>query len=253
MIGCNKNAMVIANKETGLNTGVEQGDSIRKSSFFWLCKRFVDVTLSLVFIIAILSWLTPIIALIILIDSKSPVFFRQRRVGRFGKSFTCFKFRTMCKNIEADFKQAEEDDPRITRVGRFLRLTNIDELPQFFNVLIGDMSIVGPRPHMYKDCRDFNLVVKNYKLRSFVKPGITGLAQIKGFRGPTDDDLSIIQRFKWDVFYIRKFSLRLDLFIIYATVTQTAAHFCSVVLSLIKGKNRQLKNASLQHKKQIAA
>lgn len=158
----------------------------------------------------------------------------------------------MYKNIEADFKQATEDDPRITRLGRFLRHTNIDELPQFFNVLMGQMSIVGPRPHMYKDCRDFNAVVKNYKFRSFVKPGITGLAQIKGFRGPTETEQSIIHRFRWDVFYVKKASFVLDLFILTTTFVQTVTHFFSILFLLVKGKEGRVKNVPM-NKKQIPA
>ena len=159
----------------------------------------------------------------------------------------------MYKNIEADFKQASDNDPRITRLGHFLRKTNIDELPQLFNVLFGDMSIVGPRPHMLKDCRDFNLVVKSYKLRTLVKPGITGLAQIKGFRGPTEDDLSIIHRYKWDVFYVRHASLILDISILFTTVMQTSAHFASSLAGLAKSKKSSAKDVQIQGKKQIAA
>lgn len=239
---------------------IEQGEvkdavftHVRSQSYPYYLKRAFDIIVSLFFIVFILSWLTPIVALLILLDSKSHVFFRQRRVGRFGKSFTCYKFRTMLKNIEADFKQADEFDPRITRVGKFLRLTNIDELPQFFNVLIGDMSIVGPRPHMYKDCRDFNTVVKNYKLRTLVKPGITGLAQIKGYRGPTETFFSISHRFKWDLFYIKKVSALLDLYIIFTTASQTAVHFFEVVFSFLFSRRKASKNVPLQGKKQIAA
>jgi putative colanic acid biosysnthesis UDP-glucose lipid carrier transferase len=216
-------------------------------------KRLFDIVISSFLIVVILSWLTPIISLLILIDSRSPVFFRQQRVGRFGKLFYCLKFRTMYKNIEADFKQASDDDSRITRLGYFLRKTNIDELPQLFNVLLGQMSIVGPRPHMLKDCRDFNLVVKNYKLRTLVKPGITGLAQIKGFRGPTEDDLSIIHRYKWDLFYVRRVSLMLDISILITTIIETCAHFITNVLNLVRTRRTVSKDVRLQEKKQIAA
>ena len=241
------------NKKMGMSASNSVADQIRKRMFFLGIKRLVDIIISVLFITLVLSWLIPIVSLLIFIDSRSPIFFLQRRVGRFGKTFFCLKFRTMYKNIEADFKQATEDDPRITRLGRVLRLTNIDELPQFLNVLMGDMSIVGPRPHMYKDCRDFNEVVKNYKLRSFVKPGITGMAQIKGFRGPTETEQSIIHRFKWDVFYVRKASFLLDIFIITTTFTQTVTHFFSVLMSFANGNGGRVKNVQMQTKKQIAA
>lgn len=237
----------------GIPASISVADHIRKRKFILDIKRLFDIVISVLFITLVLSWLIPIVSILIFVDSRSPIFFLQRRVGRFGKTFYCLKFRTMYKNIEADFKQATEDDPRITRLGRVLRLTNIDELPQFFNVLMGDMSIVGPRPHMYKDCRDFNEVVKNYKLRSFVKPGITGMAQIKGFRGPTETEQSIILRFKWDVFYVRKASFALDMFILFTTFVQTATHFFSVLISLAKGKTGEIKNVEIQNKKQIAA
>ncbi|MFN5133907.1 MAG: sugar transferase [Chitinophagaceae bacterium] len=226
---------------------------VRERSGFTVGKRILDILVASVLILTVLSWLIPIVSILILIDSRSPVFFRQRRVGRFGIPFYCLKFRTMYKNIEADYKQATDDDPRITRLGHFLRKTNIDELPQLFNVLMGHMSIVGPRPHMYKDCRDFNAVVKNYKLRTLVKPGITGLAQIKGFRGPTDTELSITQRFKWDLFYIKKASLLLDAAIIATTAAQTFAHFFTVTYSFASEKNRSGKKIPIQGKKQIAA
>lgn len=227
--------------------------AMRNRATYIPVKRLFDITVSLFLIIAVLSWLTPIVALLILLDSKSPVFFRQRRVGQFGKIFTCFKFRTMYNNIEADFKQASDDDPRITRLGHFLRKTNIDELPQLINVLMGDMSIIGPRPHMLKDCKDFNEVVKNYKLRSLVKPGITGLAQIKGFRGPTADDLSIIHRFRWDLFYIRKSSMAFDLSILFITIYQAGAHFISNMAALFSKRSKTVRNVEFESKKQIAA
>jgi putative colanic acid biosynthesis UDP-glucose lipid carrier transferase len=228
-------------------------DELKAKNLMFLCKRSFDIFISFFFIITVLSWLIPIVALFVFIDSRGPLFFNQRRVGRYGKTFNCIKFRTMYTNIEADFKQASEDDPRITKVGRFLRHTNIDELPQFFNVLMGEMSIVGPRPHMYKDCRDFNLVVKQYKFRTYVKPGITGLAQLKGFRGPTDSNLSIIHRFKWDLFYVKKASILLDLRIIVLTAKQTVSHFLRIVFNSGKARKAQLENVKMQGKKQIAA
>lgn len=226
---------------------------LRSRTLRTMMKRFFDVVVASFLIVTVLSWLVPIVSILILIDSRSPVFFRQRRVGRFGKTFYCLKFRTMYNNIEADFKQASDDDPRITRLGHFLRKTNIDELPQLFNVLIGDMSIIGPRPHMLKDCKDFNEVVKNYKLRSFVKPGITGLAQIKGFRGPTANDLSIIHRFRWDLFYIRHSSMAFDLSILAITVYQAVTHFISNIAALFSKRSRAARNVEFEGEKQIAA
>lgn len=226
---------------------------VRKRSGFAVIKRLFDILVASFLILTVLSWLAPIVSLLILIDSRSPVFFRQRRVGRFGKPFYCFKFRTMYKNIEADFRQATDDDPRITHLGHFLRKTNIDELPQLFNVFLGDMSIVGPRPHMFKDCSDFNKVVKNYKLRTLVKPGITGIAQIKGFRGPTETELSITQRFKWDLFYIKKASFLLDVAIIFTTAAQTVSHFFTVLYKFASSRKDASKKITIEDKKQIAA
>jgi putative colanic acid biosynthesis UDP-glucose lipid carrier transferase len=153
-------------------------------------------------------------------DSKGPVFFVQRRVGRTGKSFPCFKFRTMIINAEADIKRADSNDARITRIGKILRRYNVDEFPQFVNVLLGHMSIVGPRPHMYSDCYEFAQSVPGYKFRTFVKPGITGMAQAKGFHGPVADPALIEKRFEWDAYYVRHASIELDVRIIRATALQ---------------------------------
>ena len=188
-----------------------------KRTFFFL-KRGIDVLISSFVIACVLSWLTVIIAMFILLDSRGPVFFIQRRVGRAGKSFWCYKFRTMIINREADIKRADPNDPRITRFGKILRLYNIDELPQFLNVFLGQMSIVGPRPHMHADCNEFSKLIRGYKFRSLVKPGITGLAQAKGFHGPITHDEQFQKRFQWDAFYVRNASLELDLRIVQATV-----------------------------------
>ena len=123
----------------------------------------------------------------------------------------------MIINEEADEKQAERNDYRITRIGKFLRRTNLDELPQFINVLIGDMSIIGPRPHMFSDWTRFSFVIPEYKLRNLMRPGITGLAQVKGHHGPTPDYRSISTRFYWDAEYIRCAGVRLDLKIVFLT------------------------------------
>jgi putative colanic acid biosysnthesis UDP-glucose lipid carrier transferase len=209
---------------------------------FLLWKRGIDIIFSSLIIIFVLSWLLPIIAILIKLSSKGPVFFIQKRVGFLGKSFSCIKFRTMVLNEDANTKQAVENDPRITKLGRFLRLSNIDELPQFFNVLVGEMSIVGPRPHMHIDCNDFSKVITNYKFRSISKPGITGLAQVKGCRGPVKDEESIFRRFQWDSFYVRNQDYKLDTRIIGLTIICTLKSLYSVTFP---GKKKHEKKEML--------
>lgn len=194
---------------------------------FFLVKRILDLVVSSLVVLFILSWLIPICALLITMDSRGPVFFVQRRVGRGGRSFNCLKFRTMVLNNEANKRQASENDSRITRVGSFLRTCNIDEFPQFLNVLLGDMSIVGPRPHMHVDCNKFSSFVPEYKFRNMVRPGITGLAQVKGYRGPTKDFESIFHRYQFDAFYIRNANIWLDLRIVRQTAVQTLSSLFS--------------------------
>lgn len=191
---------------------------------YLLLKRIFDIAISLFVVVFVLSWLFPILYLLIRLDSKGPVFFVQKRVGFLGRSFPCLKFRTMRVNAEANTKQATEDDPRITRMGRFLRHSNLDELPQFLNVLAGHMSVVGPRPHMFKDCNNFSNVVEGYKFRNLMKPGITGLAQVKGFRGPAQTFDKIFRRYQWDAFYVRNASFWFDLRIVHYTVMQTFSY-----------------------------
>ncbi|MCX6319079.1 MAG: sugar transferase [Bacteroidetes bacterium] len=191
---------------------------------FLVAKRSFDIVFSLLIIILILSWLTPLVALLIRLNSKGPVFFRQRRIGRNGVPFHCYKFRTMVVNAEADEVPAEEEDERITRIGSFLRRTNLDELPQFFNVLKGDMSIIGPRPHMVADCIRFSFVVSSYSFRHLVRPGITGWAQANGFHGPTSDYESIIIRYYWDAMYVRKAGIGLDIKIFWVTCKNMVAN-----------------------------
>jgi putative colanic acid biosysnthesis UDP-glucose lipid carrier transferase len=219
---------------------------LRKNYFFF--KNLIDKGVSLFIVLFILSWLLPIIAIAIKMTSRGPVFFVQRRVGRYGKTFKCLKFRTMRMNIEADFKQADENDGRITSVGLFLRRSNLDELPQFLNVLLGHMSIVGPRPHMHKDCQNFTKVVKEYKVRNLVKPGITGMAQIRGFRGPTNTTSSIVMRYNWDAYYVRNAGSALDIKVIIVTAQQTIFQIIKLLLTeqrllMIKGlrENYRLK------------
>lgn len=164
--------------------------------------------------------MAPLLAIIIRAGTKGPAFFRQKRVGQKGKPFICFKFRTMVVNLQADDQPAEADDTRITWIGRILRDTNIDELPQFLNVLFGQMSVVGPRPHMLADCVRFSFVVHSYQFRHLVKPGITGLAQVNGCHGLITDYDSIVMRYYWDAQYVRKAGYRMDLQIICATLRQ---------------------------------
>lgn len=210
----------------------------RKTFYKW--KRILDILFSSVIIVIALSWALPIIAVLIKLTSKGPVFFIQKRVGFLGRTFKCIKFRTMVVNAEANSKQAVENDARITKLGRFLRLSNLDELPQFFNVLKGDMSIVGPRPHMHKDCNDFSKVVSNYKFRNIVKPGITGLAQVKGCRGPAKDQEAIFRRYQWDSFYVRNQDFKLDIRIIGLTILCTLKSTYAALFS--SKKSRKLPN-----------
>jgi lipopolysaccharide/colanic/teichoic acid biosynthesis glycosyltransferase len=198
---------------------------------FFLFKRLADIIISSFIVIFVLSWLVPLCSLLIKMDSSGPVFFVQYRVGRGGRSFRCFKFRTMVLNKDANKKQAQENDARITRIGSFLRKSNLDEFPQFVNVLIGDMSIVGPRPHMHADCNKFSNLIPEYKFRNMVRPGITGLAQVKGFRGPTKDFESMFHRYQFDAFYIRNANLWLDLRIVRQTAVQTIHSILSLFTS----------------------
>ena len=183
-----------------------------------LLKRAFDIVFSLFVIFGLLIWIAPILAIIITLESRGPVFFVQRRTGFDNKDFACLKFRSMAMNPNADRLQAGRDDMRVTRVGKFIRRTSIDELPQFYNVLFGNMSVVGPRPHMLRHTDEFANKVNKYMLRHFVKPGITGLAQVKGYRGEIEKDSDILNRIKFDIFYVENWSFFLDLKIITQTV-----------------------------------
>ena len=181
-------------------------------------KRLFDIVFSLFIIVCVLSWLTPILALIIKSESKGTIFFRQIRNGYNFKQFYCYKFRSMKINAEADTAQATRNDKRLTRVGTFLRKTSIDELPQFFNVLAGNMSVVGPRPHMVNENEKYLKSIDKFMVRHFIKPGITGLAQVNGYRGEIETQSDIINRIKYDINYIENWSLLLDIKIITLTV-----------------------------------
>lgn len=180
-------------------------------------KRAFDIVFSSFVIVVLLSWLTPILAVLIKLESRGPVFFKQKRNGLNYHEFDCYKFRSMRPNAIADLEQVSKNDPRITRIGKFLRKTSIDELPQFYNVLLGDMSVVGPRPHMVSHTEMYARRVDKFMVRHFVKPGITGLAQTNGFRGEVENEKDIIYRVKYDIFYMENWSLTLDLRIIVMT------------------------------------
>lgn len=181
-------------------------------------KRAFDIVFSLFVIIFILSWLTPIIALIIKIESNESPFFTQQRSGLNNVPFNCIKFRSMRKNKEANVQTVIKNDSRVTRFGAFMRKTSIDELPQFFNVLIGDMSVVGPRPHMISQTEMYYKITKKYMTRHIVKPGITGWAQVMGSRGEIFTHKDMEQRIEKDVWYIQNWSFFLDMKIIFLTL-----------------------------------
>ncbi len=184
-------------------------------------KRLFDIAFSLFVIIFILSWLVPIVAILIKLDSRGPVFFIQQRSGKNNRPFACIKFRSLRVNDESDTKQVTRNDRRITFFGRFLRKSNIDELPQFFNVLIGDMSVVGPRPHMLKHTEDFSNIYKKYMIRHFVKPGLTGWAQVHGFRGEITNNELLRRRIEYDLWYLENWTIFMDVKIIFMTIMVT--------------------------------
>ena len=181
-------------------------------------KRAFDIVFSISIILLIFPWLLPLISLLIKLTSPGPVFFKQKRTGRDNKEFFCYKFRTMKLNKEADQLQASTNDPRITPIGRFLRKTSLDELPQFFNVLIGDMTVVGPRPHMLKHTDDYSVAIDKFMVRHFVKPGITGWAQVRGYRGETQNPDKMVKRISHDLWYMENWSFLLDIKIILLTI-----------------------------------
>lgn len=182
-------------------------------------KRVFDIVFSFLVITLIFTWLFPILALLIKLSSKGPVFFKQTRLGEGNKTFVCFKFRSMRMNKEADSVQATKNDPRVTSVGRFLRKSNLDEMPQFFNVLLGQMSVVGPRPHPLRLNDQFRDIIDKYMVRHFVRPGITGWAQVNGMRGETQTPELMEKRVELDVWYLENWSFLLDMRIVVKTVT----------------------------------
>jgi putative colanic acid biosynthesis UDP-glucose lipid carrier transferase len=183
-----------------------------------ISKRIFDIVFSSVVIIFILSWLFPVLILIIKLNSKGPAFFIQKRTGINNKTFKCLKFRSMCINDDSDEKQATQGDWRITAIGRFLRKSNLDELPQFLNVFLGQMSVVGPRPHMLKHTEEYSKLIEYYKERLYVKPGITGWAQVNGYRGETDELWKMEKRVEYDMYYLENWTLWWDIKIILMTI-----------------------------------
>ena len=182
-----------------------------------LIKRCFDIVFSILIFSLVLLWLLPILWFVVKIDSRGPFLFKQKRDGMNGNQFYCFKIRSMKINAVSDQISASKNDDRITKIGHLLRKTSLDELPQFFNVLIGDMSIVGPRPHMNIQTKKYINDIDNYLTRNSVKPGITGLAQVSGYRGEVKKTSDIVNRVRLDIFYIENWSFLLDLKIIVLT------------------------------------
>ncbi|MBQ0769007.1 MAG: exopolysaccharide biosynthesis polyprenyl glycosylphosphotransferase [Bizionia sp.] len=188
--------------------------------FNQLVKRAFDVLFSLLVIVFILSWVSAILFVLIKLESKGPLFYKHKRNGKNYKEFTCYKFRSLRTTTEIKGTYVTENDNRVTNIGKFLRKSSIDELPQFLNVFKNDMSVVGPRPHMLSYTEDYSKKIDKYNFifRHNVRPGITGLAQIKGYRGEIKTDEDIINRIKYDIFYIENWSLLLDVKIIFQTI-----------------------------------
>ena len=183
-----------------------------------MLKRLFDISFSLFVLIFICSWLFPLLAIAIKLSSPGPIFFIQKRSGRNNAEFDCYKFRSMSVNKDSDKVQAIKNDTRITLIGKFLRKSNLDELPQFFNVLIGNMSVVGPRPHMLQHTADYSAIIDKFMVRHLIKPGITGWAQVNGFRGATSHPRYMMKRVRYDLWYIENWTFLLDIQIIFMTV-----------------------------------
>jgi putative colanic acid biosynthesis UDP-glucose lipid carrier transferase len=181
-------------------------------------KRIFDIVISATIILFILSWIIPLIGLLIWIEDRGPIFFIQKRTGKDNRDFNCIKFRSMRLNEDANIKQATKDDQRITRMGKILRKTSLDEFPQFLNVFMGHMTVVGPRPHMLKHTIEYSKLIHKYMIRQFGKPGVTGWAQVNGCRGEirTIDDM--IHRVEYDLWYLENWNLWLDTKIIFLTI-----------------------------------
>ena len=183
-------------------------------------KRFFDIVASLLFLLLVYPFVWCFVAIGTSLSSPGPILFKQKRTGYKGRPFTMYKFRSMKVNADADKLQATEDDPRKTKFGDFLRRTSIDELPQFINVLKGDMSIIGPRPHMELHTEIYTKLVDEYLVRHMVKPGLTGWAQVNGCRGETKTTEDMAERVRYDIWYIEHWSFGLDIKIVLKTIAQ---------------------------------
>lgn len=181
-------------------------------------KRLFDLVFSSLVIVFILSWLYPLMAILIKWESKGPVLFKQLRSGRNDTPFWCYKFRSMTVNSDSDKVQATKNDARVTKIGAFLRRTSLDEMPQFLNVFLGNMSVVGPRPHMLKHTEEYKKIISKFMVRHFLKPGITGWAQVNGFRGETRLLEDMDNRVKYDIYYLENWTTALDVRIIFMTI-----------------------------------
>ena len=182
-------------------------------------KRIFDLAVSSLVCLFILSWLIPFLSILIYMESKGPVIFRQRRTGKRDRPFTCLKFRTMSVNHNREHIQASKNDSRVTKVGAFLRKSSLDEFPQFINVLLGQMSIIGPRPHMISHTAAFSEVVDHYMVRQLLKPGITGWAQVNGYRGEITHPDQLQMRISHDIWYLQNWSIGLDMKILFLTAS----------------------------------
>jgi putative colanic acid biosynthesis UDP-glucose lipid carrier transferase len=198
----------------------DQEDLLVSDKLNWFnlsIKRFIDLFCSIGLMLVIGWWLLPIVAILIKLDSAGPIFYKQQRGGIYNSVFNCYKFRSMAINEKEDLKQATRNDPRVTKIGRILRKTSIDELPQVLNVIYGNMSLVGPRPLILAQNEENAKNIEGYRNRHLVKPGITGLAQAKGYRGETELPNSIYFRYKLDMYYIKNWSVVFDLNLIWIT------------------------------------
>jgi putative colanic acid biosysnthesis UDP-glucose lipid carrier transferase len=188
------------------------------AAYYFIAKRAMDIVISGLFMVTVAPILFPFIAILVKLTSRGPVFFVQQRTGYKGRTFKCYKFRTMFVNSDADTLQATTQDKRITSIGGFLRYTHLDETPQFWNVLRGEMSVVGPRPHMLYHTRYYAQTIPYYNLRHEAQPGLTGMAQIKGYVGEISMERELRKRIQWDIYYLKNRSILLDVKIFFRTI-----------------------------------